>query len=645
PNTFDDLPIEIKSLTERFLESLSAKVHPTPRSVEDLSALFQDFYERAASHIATHIASLSSRIGRDKSPAPSNNARTVLKSRSRAGSGAKRSDGSPNHSGGEMLTASEVTDRKRARRLLELKRLGMEEAVERQVCEKVYERIWKHKSSDDDARDEKLRSRTAALALVGIGLKELHVDSPTNEDIRKATGEKEDEIHHSLADAREALQRMDDEHHPLGKLQHLTAAHKSIVDTLSQLFPSSSSADEILPTLIYTLITSPPEGINVVSNLNFIQRFRASSKVDGEAAYCLVNLEAAISFLETIDLSSLRADELPQGPPKSSSTDSFVAMGNATTLLDKSTTGSVVQPDVTPPLPSPRTPGTERPSLLQQRRISAMMQAQADRIEAGRENLLNTADKIYDSINGTLENSFQFVFGRFKDQPAGSSPLPKTLEDARKLVNSPRMGEEDESLANSGSNSPTIDDPLGSGRRSERVVELIGGSKQPRDRSVDSARSIGSGKRVLFADGQALKDKPKEEVITPTGTLFSTINPLNRFQVPSFARFGRAGSMPQTPKDPSPGVEKTSRLGDIIESPVTSRDGPGGGASPEKVQSGVNGRDEDMNARETLAELSRLKPPKKRFLEVQNVGELKIAEVEELLVDYRRLAKAIAEAI
>lgn len=112
---------------------------------------------------------------------------------------------------------------------------------------------------------------------------------------------------------------MDDEHCPLGKLQHLTAAHKSIVETLSQLFPSSSSADEILPTLIYTLITSADMELNVVSNLNFIQRFRASNKVDGESAYCLVNLEAAISFLETVDLSSLRADELPEGPPKTNS--------------------------------------------------------------------------------------------------------------------------------------------------------------------------------------------------------------------------------------------------------------------------------------------------------------------------------------
>lgn len=663
PSTFDELPIEIKSLTERFLESLSAKVHPTPLSADALSSLFQDFYERAASHIATHIASLSSRIGRGKSPAPSTSSRGSVMGRSRAGSGAKRTESSPNASGGEMLTASEVAGRRKARRLLELKRLALEEAVERAVCEKVYDGIYKHKSSDDDERDEKLRSRTAALALVGIGLKELHVDTPSNEGVRKAAEEKEEDIHQSLAAAREALQMMDDEHYPLGKLQHLIAAHKSIVETLSQLFPATSSADEILPTLIYTLITSPPEGINVVSNLNFIQRFRTSNKVDGEAAYCLVNLEAAISFLETVALPSLRAEELPEGPPKGESGHITPALEeqtqDATAFLAKPPAAQALKPGVSTvsavsadtssspteavkALPSPRTPPKANQTTVQQRRISALVQAQADRIEAGRENILNTADKIYESINGTLENSFQFVFGRFKDRTADDSPLPKTLEDARKLVSSPNPNEEDDSQSHSGRSSPALDDPLNApGKSDGKMLEIIGGRKQLRDRSVDSARSTGSSsRRVLFNTEQA---KPKDDPPTPSGNLFATINPLNRFSVPSFPRFGRAGSLPNTPNQPSPGTEKPlSKLGDIVESPVSTRDAE---LPPlEKTRSGES-NDDDLNAREALAELRKLKPPSSRFLQVRNAGELKISEVEELLADYRRLAKAIGEAI
>lgn len=671
PSTFDELPIEIRSLTERFLDSLSAKVHPTPLTTDALSEMFQDFYERAAASIATHIASLSSRIGRDKSPAPSTSSKTSsTKGRPRAGSGAKRLEGSPSNSGGEMLTASEVAERKKARRLLELKRLALEEAVEKAVCEKIYDRIYKHKGSDDDARDEKLRSRTAALALVGIGLKELHVDTPSNQDVRKATEEKEDEIHHGLAPARQSLERMNDEHYPLGKLQHLTEAHKSIVETLSQLFPSSSSADEILPTLIYTLITSSPEDMNVVSNLSFIQRFRASSKVDGEAAYCLVNLEAAISFLETVDLSSLRADEFPEGPAKSSSSPTTpTSEQHVAALPNKPLPAKAVKPTIAPvtvestekstspiettkPLPSPKTPATN-PLIQQQRRISALVQQQGRNIEARRDDLLNAADKVYESINGTLENSFQFVFGRFREQTSGDSPLPKTLEDARKLVSSPKLGDDDENSLNlSGRSSPALDDPLNAPSKSDtKMLDLIGGRRQLRDRSVDSSRSGGSSKRVAFSSEAVQGQKTKDEsssATASTGNLFATINtinPLNRFSVPSvpnFARFGRSGSVPTTPALASPAPEKVSKLGDIVESPVSSRDANMPALEKQRSRESSG---EELNAREALAELRKLKPPKKRFLEVQSAGELKLSEIDDLLLEYRRLAKAIGEAI
>jgi len=669
PSTFDELPIEIRSLTERFLESLSAKVHPTPLSADALSDLFQDFYERAASQISTHIAILSARIGRGKSRSGASTPKIGGKVRTRTESAANRSDSPAGGAGGEMLTASEVADRRKARRMLELKRLALEEAVERGVCEKVYGRIWKHRSTDDDARDEKLRSRTAALSLVGIGLKELHMDSdPAKADLRRTAEEREEEIHLSLADAREALQRMDDEHYPLGKLQHLTAAHKSIVETLSQLFPSSSSADEILPTLIYTLITSPPEGINVVSNLQFIQRFRATDKVDGEAGYCLVNLEAAISFLETVDLSSLRADELPEGPLKSSSRPSTPTSERQMGQLSQPTPARTLKPGVSPisvtasdtsnsssdivrALPSPRTPSSvgNRPPL-QQRRLSTLMQQQADRLEAGRDNFLNAADKVYDSINGSLENSLQFVFGRFKEQVGtGDSPLPKTLEDARKLVSSPTVEEQEEALNASGRSTPSMEDPLNANAKTDnKMLELISGRKQLRDRSVDSARSGGSGKRVAFAAHEAAvataasKEKPKEDAMTP-GNLLASMNPLNRFAVPSFPRFGRQVS---SSAQPTPTVEKGNKLDNIVESPRTSHDTEAFPAlEKQRTTDSIGAGDDDLNAREALAELKRIKPPKKRFLEVAGASELRIGEVEELLRDYRRLAKALGEAV
>jgi hypothetical protein len=50
----------------------------------------------------------------------------------------------------------------------------------------------------------------------------------------------------------------------------------------------SAGADVLLPVLIYTVVKSNPQ--KFVSNLKFIQRYRMSSKLVGEASYCLTNM-------------------------------------------------------------------------------------------------------------------------------------------------------------------------------------------------------------------------------------------------------------------------------------------------------------------------------------------------------------------
>jgi hypothetical protein len=708
PGTLDELPIEIRSMTERFLESLSAKVHPAPLSADTLSDMFQDFYERAASQISVHIATLASRLGR-KETSPAATVRNA-KGRARAGSSAKR-NGSPasTTSGGEMLTVSEVSDRKKARKILEIKRLAWEEAVERAVCEKIYDKLWKHRTTDDDARDEKLRSRTAALSLVGIGLKELHVDiEPSKGPVPKTAQELETEIYTSLSAAREALLRMDDERCPLGKLQHLTAAHKSIVETLSQLFPSSSSADEILPTLIYTLITAADLDLNVVSNLSFIQRFRSASKVDGESAYCLVNLEAAISFLETVDLSSLRADEPPEGPAKTNSRPSTPNTSekaaphqpHATHTLKPETSSvtatshDIATPSTTDkPLPiitsANLTPG--RPGAPS-RRLSSMVQAQADRFETSRNELLQAADKVYDSINGTLENSLNSLFGRLKDQVTPGSTavtLPKTLEEARKLVSTPPPTEEDTlNLSGSGRSSP--DDPLSevtnpksTTSSSNRTLELLAGRGPNRDRSVDSASSTTSSLRrktqpASMNSSKAPTESPSNnnnnnnEPLAAASNFISSMNPLslgNRFTsnfsnaIPRFGRAASTGTPPppqthqQQPHSQPPTLDtstKPKHLSHITESPTTTitpatptigTSSNSNSPSHPPLERTNSHASDDLNATEALAELRRIKPPRKRFLEVGSANELRLGEVEELLAEYRRLARAIGEAV
>ncbi|KAJ5634968.1 uncharacterized protein N7484_008281 [Penicillium longicatenatum] len=626
----EELPIELISLTDRFINSLSAKVHNSPPTIDKISSLFQVFYDRAESHIATHISALASRINRDPAPqAPVSRGGTF----SKLGNKRSQDDVRQGAAGRQMLTASEVADRRRARKALEYKRAVMEEAAERRVCELVYNKIWRHKTTLDDVRDEKLRSKTAALLLVGINLKDLGIDI----DLSAVEETKQQEANDYLAQARVFLEKMNEYKYPLGKLQQLAAAHKAIVDALTKLLPSSSSADEILPTLIYSLITCPADGINIISNLLFIQRFRSSNKIDGETAYCLTNLEAAISFLENVELSSLRADELQEGPlrtpsetatPSSERTDPFRPAKDTTT---SSVTTVSASPEISKPEtkePASSTLPRPRPSPApQQRRLSNLFQPPAKVLEAANDAVRTTADQSLKNIGASLDNSFNFLFGRLKELqtqgPNTNGPvLPKTLAEARRLVAQPLANKQNIQDDIASINSIPSDDgaqPTGS----SRATGLSSGGRTPRDRSTDSARTQASSKRSI---APSLRDEPmpSPSSATPQNPLESmrnfgnSLNPLNHIpgMIKNFGRNApgpdaRNGSDTPNLRPLSPAAMDRLRI-----SPVSTET-----ASPRPTQ--------------------KIDPPIQRFVETQDARDLRVGDVAALLEDYKRLAAAL----
>lgn len=630
------LPLFLLIAFCRFVESLTAPIYSEPPTIQKLSDLFQDFYLKASSHISTHIATLALRIDREHSP--SRNALGVSalsKPRQVAQKQSKESIASLD-SGFEhqMLTASEVAEKKKARKLLEYKRLAFEEAVERRACEKVYNRIWRHRSTLDEVRDEKLRSKTAALALVGIGLKDLGIE------IDRGSTLAEDDIRDSLAPARDELAKMNQERSPLGKLHRLTTAHKTIVETLSTIHPASSSADEILPTLIYTLITSPPEGINIISNLSFIERFRTSSKIDGEAAYCMTNLEAAIVFLENVDLASLREDELPQGPPKSPSrpptpaqllqpppraASSSPAQSSSVCISEKSNSlhaSSMMPPPdrATVARPSESAHSTQappRPALpLHQRRLSNLLDPPAKAIGAANDAVRNTAEESFKNISNTLDNSFKFLFGRLREHSTNESQsgMPQTLEEARKLVSQPLILEdgvssETSSIAERDSEQPS--------KSEDKLLSMIGGRVPSsfRERSVDSVQSNGSGRRTVSAavntlsSGQTLTTPNALESVKNLGNSFNPLSHLGSAFGGGFKAFGK-----QTPTPPSVSTEKEK----------TKMLGASGGPSK-------------------APELANVDPPIQRFVDLKDASELAVRDLSVLLSDYQRLARVVQQ--
>ncbi|KAJ4300139.1 hypothetical protein N0V88_002808 [Collariella sp. IMI 366227] len=66
---------------------------------------------------------------------------------------------------------------------------------------------------------------------------------------------------------------------------------------------SDSSADSFMPMLIYVVLQANPE--HLVSNVQYILRFRNQEKLGGEAGYYLSSLMGAIQFVENMDRTTL----------------------------------------------------------------------------------------------------------------------------------------------------------------------------------------------------------------------------------------------------------------------------------------------------------------------------------------------------
>jgi hypothetical protein len=446
----------------------------------------------------------------------------------------------------QMLTPDELSNKRQARKALESQRANLEEAVERRLCEGIYDRIYRHKSTQDEAQDDKLRSKTAALSLVGIGPADLGVDisggGDNNSLTPEAIQEKTDQIKTWLEQARKDLIHMHHSRYPLGKLNRLRAAHRSIVDTIAQFHPSAS-ADEVMPMLIFTLITLPPENLHVISDSRFIQSFRWEPKLTGEAAYCLTNLEAAISFLETVDLSTLRSDELPSGPPKNavgaSKTETFPpAYSQGTTPASKSAP-EITKANATAPKAGVPPSGLKPTNVLRNRRLSDLVNTPAQALGAASDAVINTADQGLKTVSNSLGDSYKFLLGKLRehqDGPREPIAVPRTLDDARKLVSTPPPDEEAED----------VDQRKRLSLREDTILNLIGGR---RDRSADSSVSgrSSSRQRGIFQD-EAKAAAPSSTgasqnpaMLDQVRSLSNSFNPLSRLttQFGSIRGFGR----------------------------------------------------------------------------------------------------------
>ncbi|KZT21599.1 hypothetical protein NEOLEDRAFT_1181604 [Neolentinus lepideus HHB14362 ss-1] len=142
-------------------------------------------------------------------------------------------------------------------------------------------------TTDDLERDRVLSQR---IALFGW-LEEKHLDVPEGEGSKGF-----------LMFAQQELLKINHYKAPRDKLICILNCCKVIFGLLRHL-RKEESADSFLPILIYIVLKANPE--HLLSNVEFINRFRNPTKLQSEAGYYLSSLMGAVSFIETMDHTSL----------------------------------------------------------------------------------------------------------------------------------------------------------------------------------------------------------------------------------------------------------------------------------------------------------------------------------------------------
>ncbi|KAJ5138664.1 uncharacterized protein N7515_003512 [Penicillium bovifimosum] len=107
--------------------------------------------------------------------------------------------------------------------------------------------------------------------------------------------------------AQQELSKINGYRAPRDKVICILNCCKVIFGLLKNSKKGDTSADSFIPLLIYVVLHANPD--HLVSNIQYILRFRNQDKLGGEAGYYISSLSGAIQFIETLDRTSLTVSD------------------------------------------------------------------------------------------------------------------------------------------------------------------------------------------------------------------------------------------------------------------------------------------------------------------------------------------------
>ncbi|KAF9358426.1 hypothetical protein BGX26_001771 [Mortierella sp. AD094] len=165
---------------------------------------------------------------------------------------------------------------------------NVKEGMEKLVMNRLFIHTFSPSTTDDAERDEVLSQKIRIFRWI----KEEHLDiphSPHNDSY--------------LNNAQAELKKINGYKAPRDKVICILNCCKYIFTLIRRSEGNSKGADTFLPILIYVVLRSNPP--NLVSNVQYISRFRNPDKLQAEAGYYLASVMGAISFIENLEASSL----------------------------------------------------------------------------------------------------------------------------------------------------------------------------------------------------------------------------------------------------------------------------------------------------------------------------------------------------
>ncbi|KAK3809632.1 MAG: hypothetical protein JOS17DRAFT_765067 [Linnemannia elongata] len=165
---------------------------------------------------------------------------------------------------------------------------NVKEGMEKLVMNRLFAYTFSPSTTDDAERDEVLTQKIRIFRWI----KPEHLDIPDN-------------AHNAvyLDKAQAELKKINSYKAPRDKVICILNCCKFIFTLIRRSEGNSKGADTFLPILIYVVLQSNPP--NLVSNVQYISRFRNPDKLQAEAGYYLASLDGAISFIENLEASSL----------------------------------------------------------------------------------------------------------------------------------------------------------------------------------------------------------------------------------------------------------------------------------------------------------------------------------------------------